>query len=292
MALIFASLQESWARQRSPQIPFWLGENLSKRLETQNTAPEVDACTSTAPARAGEQESITGLAKAGLLRGWRAAPAPAVAARCWHARGAAPGAACGPRASGLSAAHLPAGTPCGPPRRADVQMAGGEDAWEPLESPGMNALVNQGHSSAPPAPGVIYSAPGAHPGGVQSLGCKFCQASCPLCLVAPRSRGKVCKVPQTQRGARMLSGGLSLPHPGPSPGGLLPCSSRPARSTPGQAAHPAGTQGRAPPQCPGERCRGSRHLPRAGSEDAPAATRGPAADQEQVAAAGAPPARG
>lgn len=206
--------------------PGW-EKNLSERLQTQNTAPKADACTSTAPARAGEQESITGLAEAGLLWGWRAA-------RCRRARGTAPGAA-----RGLSAAHLPAGTPCGPPRRADVQTAGGEDAWEPLESPAMNALVNQGHSSAPPAlllrlRALFITLRVPTPGEFNPRGANSAK---PAVLSALRLPGATARPAKCHLGARMLSGGLSLLHLGPSRGP----TARPqqlARGHGGPAAHP------------------------------------------------------
>jgi len=95
------------------------------------------------------------------LQGWQRQGCPGAGERhqlrrpqsTWHGTGGSPPA--GP-APGLS---------------ADVPLAHGEDAGEPLESHGMIALVNQGHSSAPLAPRAIYSALGAHPGGVQPLGC-------------------------------------------------------------------------------------------------------------------------
>lgn len=102
-------------------------------------------CTSAASTRAGEQESITGLAKAGLFQGWHVAPAPAAAEHV--------------------AQHWRLG--------ADVPLAHVEQAKEPLESHGMKVLVNQGHSSAPLASCAIYSVLGAHPGEVQPLGCRL-----------------------------------------------------------------------------------------------------------------------
>lgn len=155
-----------------------LGENLSKLMDTQKAAPKVDirakaaprlapgwflepipaarcllpGCTSAASTHAGEQESITGLAAAGLPQGWRAAPAPAAAEHVAQHRRQPPA---GP-SPGLS---------------PDVPLPHGEEAGEPLESHGMKALVNQGHASALLAPHGIYSALGAHPGGVQPLRC-------------------------------------------------------------------------------------------------------------------------
>lgn len=90
--------------------------------------------------------------------------------------------------------HGPGGIPPTSPAprlSTDVPLAHGEEAGEPLESHGMKALVNQGHSSAPLAPCAIYSAPGAHPGGVQPLGCRLLpsQPSCLPCSSLKPHRG-------------------------------------------------------------------------------------------------------